>query len=133
MVTAGETGFRAAGSAVTIKEDYVNSGMSHSAAARSQGPSIVARDLWGSITETPARLLTAEERAQLAVISSVVRFAKGTTIYHEGDHAGAVFNLISGVVKSYKTQPDGSRHIAGFLFPDDLDRTGRRRAICELG
>jgi CRP-like cAMP-binding protein len=98
----------------------VNSGKDHSAGARADGPSIIATNLWGPVGEKPGRVLTEEERAQLAVISSVVRFSKGTVIYREGDHAGAVFNLVVGVVKSFKTLPDGSRHIVGFLFPDDL-------------
>jgi len=30
-----------------------------------------------------------------------VRFKKGEEIYHAGDRAEAIFNIISGVVKSY--------------------------------
>jgi CRP/FNR family transcriptional regulator, anaerobic regulatory protein len=86
----------------------------------SGGPSIIGAPLWGSLDSNRRRLLTDEERAQLAVISSVVRFRKGTTIYGEGEHADAVFNIITGVVKSYKTLPDQTQHIVAFLFPDDL-------------
>jgi CRP-like cAMP-binding protein len=56
----------------------------------------------------------------LAVIASVVRFRKGEVIYREGDHADAVFNIIRGVVASWKPSPDGREHIVAFLFPDDL-------------
>jgi CRP/FNR family transcriptional regulator len=83
------------------------------------GPNIIASGLWNPLGK-PGRLLTEEERAQLAVISSVSRFSKGTLMYREGDRADAVFNIVAGVAKSYRTLPDGSRHIAGFLFPDDL-------------
>ncbi len=85
-----------------------------------RGPSIAAVALWGSSDGRRMPLLTDEERAQLAVISSVVRFKKGTRIYREGTRAVAVFNIISGVVKSYRTSRDGTQDIAAFLFPDDL-------------
>ncbi len=84
------------------------------------GPSIAATALWGSSKGKKAQLLTDEERAQLSVIASVVRFRKGTQIYHEGDHAGAVFNIIGGVVKAYRALPDETERIGAFLFADDL-------------
>jgi CRP/FNR family transcriptional regulator len=84
------------------------------------GPSIVARALWDSANSNPKQVLTDEQRAQIAVISSLVRFQQGEEIYREGDRADAVFNIIAGVVKSYRSLPDARRHIIGFLFPDDL-------------
>lgn len=86
-----------------------------------KGPSIVAVDPWmpahPSIGKLP-QLLSDEERTQLAIIASVVRFKKGAEIYRSGDRAGAIFNIISGVVKCY---PDSdATHIACFLFPDDV-------------
>ncbi|WP_433994458.1 Crp/Fnr family transcriptional regulator [Bradyrhizobium canariense] len=66
------------------------------------------------------QLLSEEERARLAVLASIVRFDKGEEIYREGQRADAVFNIISGVVKAYKTAPDRSEHITAFLFPDDM-------------
>jgi CRP/FNR family transcriptional regulator len=66
------------------------------------------------------QLLSSEERARLAVISSIVRFGKGDEIYRQGRRANTVFNIISGVVKAYKTTSDSSEHITAFLFPDDL-------------
>ena len=41
-------------------------------------------------------------------------------IYSEGQHTDAAFNIITGVVKAYKTAPDGSEHVTAFLFPDDI-------------
>ncbi len=36
------------------------------------------------------------------------------------DHADAVFNIIGGVVKAYRTLPDETESISAFLFVDDL-------------
>jgi CRP-like cAMP-binding protein len=83
------------------------------------GPTIIVPALWTSGGNS-GRPLTTEEQALLAVISTVVRFRKGETIYEAGDRANAVFNIITGVVKSYRTLPDGRQHIVGFLFADDL-------------
>jgi len=83
------------------------------------GPTVMAPTLWAS-GENSGRPLTAEEQALLAVISTVVRFRKGERIYAEGDRADAVFNIITGVAKSYRTLADGRQHIVGFLFADDL-------------
>jgi len=97
----------------------VNSGNGRPLGPGARGPNIAARALWGA-AGYPGQVLTEEERSQLAVISTVARFGKGELLYRKGDHADAVFNLIGGVVKSYKTQENGLPHIADFLFPDDL-------------
>jgi CRP-like cAMP-binding protein len=52
------------------------------------------------------------------VIASIVYFKKGEDIYHAGDRADAIFNIINGVVKSYSG--NGGDHIVAFLFPSDL-------------
>jgi CRP/FNR family transcriptional regulator len=49
-----------------------------------------------------------------------VRFKKGETIFRENERAEAMFNIISGVVKSYRTLPNGDQNILGFLLPNDL-------------
>jgi len=84
------------------------------------GPSVAAIALWGSSGGKRAQLLTDEERARLSVIASIVRFKKGEQIYREGESAEAVFNIISGVVKSYTVLPDKTERIVAFLFADDL-------------
>ncbi len=89
----------------------------------SRGPAIRALDAWvpaSSPHRKMHQLLSDEERARLATIASIVRFEKGTEIYREGDHAEALFNIISGVVKAYKRNPDGTDHILAFWFPQDL-------------
>jgi CRP-like cAMP-binding protein len=88
-----------------------------------RGPAIRALDNWGVGGSTHGKmhqLLSDEERARLATIASIVRFEKGTEIYREGDQAEALFNIIGGVVKAYKRNPDGSEHILAFWFPQDL-------------
>jgi CRP-like cAMP-binding protein len=102
---------------MTRRTDAPESSPSHSQGPPNGGPSIVAPALWASGAAYP---LNAAERALLAVIAIVVRFRKGETIYEAGDHADAVFNIITGVVKSYKVLPDEKQHIIGFLFSEDL-------------
>jgi CRP/FNR family transcriptional regulator, anaerobic regulatory protein len=90
---------------------------------RDRGPTIRATDVWRPEKPSAAamhQLLSDEERARLIRIASIVRFKKGELIYREGDSADTVFNIISGVVKAYRTTPDGGEHIAAFLFPEDL-------------
>jgi CRP-like cAMP-binding protein len=83
------------------------------------GPSIIVPDLWIP-GEKPGRPLTDDERALLAVIATVSRYKKGETIYREGEQAAAVFNIVTGVVKSFKALPENEKYIVGFLFPNDL-------------
>jgi CRP/FNR family transcriptional regulator len=76
--------------------------------------------LWKSSGGTRAQLLSDEERAQLALIASVVRFKKNALIYLKGHQAEAVFVIISGVVKAFTSAANGNERIAAFLFADDL-------------
>jgi CRP-like cAMP-binding protein len=87
---------------------------------KTHGPAIRGVDPWAPSAGKMCQLLSEEERARLSVLSSIVRLKKGEEIYREGQRADAVFNIITGVVKAYKTAPDGSEHIAAFLFPDDM-------------
>jgi CRP/FNR family transcriptional regulator len=65
------------------------------------------------------QLLSSEQRAKLLAIGSLVRFGKGEQLYRAGDPADALYNVVSGVVKSFSSAPDGSEHINAFLFPHD--------------
>jgi CRP-like cAMP-binding protein len=88
-----------------------------------QGPAIRAIDPWmpGNLGRRRTRqLLSDDERARLAVISSVLWFKKGAEIYHEGDNADAIFNIVSGVVKVYTQGPGNDELVRAFLFPEDL-------------
>jgi CRP-like cAMP-binding protein len=84
------------------------------------GPSVSATALWGTNGGLRMQLLTDTERAELAVISSIVRFSKGTQIYRHGATADSIFSLVRGVAKTYRSLPDNTEHITAFLFPDDL-------------
>jgi CRP-like cAMP-binding protein len=84
------------------------------------GPAIWAVDPWIPTAGRTNQLLTAEERSRLAAIASIVQFKKREVIYREGDHVDAIFNIISGVVTTYRKAPNGSEHIAAFLLVDDL-------------
>jgi CRP-like cAMP-binding protein len=92
-----------------------------------QGPVLRAIDPWAPSAGRMRQWLTADERARLAVMASVVQFKKGEIIYREGDRSEAIFNIISGVVTSYKKAPGGAEHIVAFLLPDDLF------GLCEEG
>jgi hypothetical protein len=63
-----------------------------------RGPAIGAVTLWESSGGTRAQLLNDEERAQLALIASVVRLKKNALVYLTGHQAEAVFVIITGVV-----------------------------------
>lgn len=49
-----------------------------------------------------------------------VRYDAGATVVFEGDDAGSVYSLTSGLLRLSKLLPDGRRQIAGFLFPGDF-------------
>ena len=89
-----------------------------------KGPALRALHPWIASSGRPngcvRQLLSDEERVRLAVIASVVRFAKGEAIYRAGQPVGAIYNIISGVVKAFSTEVDGREHIHAFLFADDL-------------
>jgi CRP/FNR family transcriptional regulator len=88
-----------------------------------KGPAIRAVHPWSALERPKGaarQLLSDDERARLAVIASVVRFAKGESIYRADQPVDAIYNIISGVVKAFSTEVDGSEHIHAFLFADDL-------------
>jgi CRP/FNR family transcriptional regulator len=89
-------------------------------AAAAQAPAIRVDDPWVASSSKHHQLLTEDERSQLNGMGSIVRFNKGAQIYQEGVSATAAFNVISGVVKAYRTAADGSEHIVAFLYPGDL-------------
>lgn len=87
------------------------------------GPAIRAHELW--TTGNPSRgkvhqLLTESERTQLSLIASIVRFRRGEQLYLADTPANAVYNIISGVVKSVPPSADGVERINAFFFADDL-------------
>lgn len=97
--------------------------MLYKSVAGVQAPAIRALDPWLPGNHGHHRthqLLSDQERARLAGISSVIRFKRGAEIYREGDEADAVFNIISGVVKAYTQGPGNDRLVVAFLFSEDV-------------
>jgi CRP-like cAMP-binding protein len=83
------------------------------------GPSIKVPVLW-SVGWDPPGLLDEEDRAMLAAIATVGRYKKGELIYQEGTSADYVFNIISGVAKSYRSQENHRPQVVALLFPHDV-------------
>ena len=89
---------------------------------RTAGPAIYAIHPWvpgDPYKRVRKQLLKDEERAVIAKIATIARFKKGELIYREGEAAGAVFNIASGVVTPYRPLENGEL-ITSFLYPGDL-------------
>ena len=56
----------------------------------------------------------------LYCVSSVQSFEAKQTIFHEGDQAEALFEVVEGVVKLYKLMADGRCQVTGFLYPGQI-------------
>jgi CRP/FNR family transcriptional regulator, anaerobic regulatory protein len=64
--------------------------------------------------------LESSELDELDRISQVRDFAARTTLFDQGALAGSVFNITDGMVRLYKSLPDGRRQIVGFALPGDF-------------
>lgn len=84
------------------------------------GPAISAVPFRDVANGRTVPLLNHRERELLAGIASMVSFCRGTTIYREGDRTDFLYNIVQGVVKTFRTSLDGNRHVVAFLFADDL-------------
>lgn len=60
------------------------------------------------------------ELEALERISHVTTFAPKTMLFDQGALASNVFNVTEGVVRLYKSLPDGRRQIMGFALPGDF-------------
>ena len=60
--------------------------------------------------------LSDEDLKALHKIGSRMHFARGETIFNEGDSAEYAYKIASGTVRLCKHMPDGRRQIAQFLF-----------------
>lgn len=60
------------------------------------------------------------ELEQLDAISQVKHFTARTMLFDQGALAGSVFNVTEGIVRLYKSLPDGRRQIVGFALPGDF-------------
>lgn len=55
-----------------------------------------------------------------APVGMPLSFARNAEIYAEGEKAGYVYKITSGVVRISKLLPDGRRHISAFHFPGEM-------------
>jgi len=53
------------------------------------------------------RRLSSDDRARLAAVSVLRRFARGETLFTEGDPSDAFFTVVEGRVKVFRTTPEG--------------------------
>lgn len=64
--------------------------------------------------------LEISELDALEQMSHVTTFAPKAMLFEQGALAGSVFNITEGVVRLYKSLPDGRRQIMGFALPGDF-------------
>lgn len=64
--------------------------------------------------------LELSELEELERISHVTSFAPKAMLFEQGASADCVFNVTEGVVRLYKSLPDGRRQIMGFALPGDF-------------
>ncbi len=64
--------------------------------------------------------LDADGLHQLDGMSSHVAYERHRTLIEEGEPLNRVFNVIEGLIKTYKLLPDGRRQITNFLLPGDF-------------
>jgi CRP/FNR family transcriptional regulator len=60
------------------------------------------------------------ELAELRRLATHVGFNGGHTIFSEGERADSAFGLSQGVVRLYKSPPDGRRQVVAFALPGDF-------------
>lgn len=83
-------------------------------------PSIYAEPFRKGGDGTAAELLSVPDQDALMTISQLVSVRRNTVLYAEDSEAGFVYNVISGVAKTFQMQPNGDRHVTAFVFPHDL-------------
>jgi CRP/FNR family transcriptional regulator len=64
--------------------------------------------------------LEPSELDELDRLSQVKNFPAKTMLFDQGALAGSVFNVTEGMVRLYKSLPDGRRQIVGFALPGDF-------------
>jgi CRP/FNR family transcriptional regulator len=60
------------------------------------------------------------ELRELQRLADPVEFRSDETIFSDRDRADTVFGLSSGIVRLYKSLPDGRRQILSFALPGDF-------------
>jgi CRP/FNR family transcriptional regulator len=70
--------------------------------------------------ETFCGVLKAKELEEFKALGSLGRAEPAQCLFHQGDQADLVYNIISGTLKLYRLLPDGRRQIAAFLQAGDF-------------
>ena len=70
--------------------------------------------------DTKPESLSDDDLKALHRIGSRMHFARGETIFNEGDSAEYAYKVASGAVRLCKHMPDGRRQIAQFLFAGEF-------------
>lgn len=83
-------------------------------------PSILAVPLLRYHHRARVQVLTPKEQNAIAAIASIVELRRDTPLYPEGGRASHAYNIVSGMVETYRLLPDGQRRITSFLFPSDI-------------
>ena len=75
--------------------------------------------LWNVV---PCVRVSGDDTDAAMLCGRCLTIARGESLALSSPHSGhlQVFNIVSGVAKSYKTLPDGRRQIVSFHFPGDL-------------
>jgi len=97
--------------------------MTSSTSVRSVGRAAYVPGVHGTTQRSEPRKPAPTRRTDLgplATIGTPMTFAAGTPLLHEGAPADHLFHITSGVVKVYRTLPDGRCQITGFLFAGDF-------------
>ena len=68
----------------------------------------------------PLRGKRADEASGLGALGIVMSVGRNTEVYAEGEPAGNVYKVVSGVVRISKLLPDGRRQISAFHVPGDM-------------
>jgi len=63
------------------------------------------------------RSLTDASLAKIEPIARILRFAKGRTIFREGDPCPGTYVVSEGAVRVYKLAPNGKEHVLHFAYP----------------
>ncbi|ALG74706.1 Crp/Fnr family transcriptional regulator [Azospirillum thiophilum] len=98
--------------------------MSTHAAIAANASRAVPGYLVSAIAMTPAAGLPALQPRSaadpLAALGHAKVYDRDMTVFSEGDAAGSVFRVQSGMVRLHKMLPDGRRQIIGFLHAGDM-------------
>ncbi|WP_058301472.1 Crp/Fnr family transcriptional regulator [Gorillibacterium timonense] len=78
-------------------------------------------DLVAALSRVPLfRELNQEELERIERISSIRHYGKKTTVFHEGTEREAVYFVLRGLVKTFKTDENGHEQIITILKTGDL-------------